>query len=381
MSKNKEGFLIENINIYILYTGGTIGMGYEKGKGLIPIKGLLTKLFKDLAIKKNLNINYNLERTNKLIDSSNLKVNDWYNILKKLFINYSKYDAFIVLHGTDTLAYTASALSFFLRYWDKSVIFTGSQIPLFEYRNDATRNIINSIIVSLYKIPERMIVFGDKILRGNLSSKLDSRGFNAFDSPNEVPIGKIDVHIELNNRVITKTFKDNSTINMARNWNLDNWKFHNINIYEMVLLPVYDNSIILRSLININPSAIIIRSFGIGNASTDYNFLQELLRAKKKKIILVNNTQCIKGGVEMDYYRTGQQLKKHGVISSYSMTPEAVYGKLYYLFQILQDKNKETRYNIVKKIMTSNIAGEIPFSKLQKNRNIIKNFFKKYQEI
>ena len=159
-------------NILIIYTGGTIGMLYKETEGLIPVKGNLIKLIKELDIPKFMRVKCKIDAMHPLIDSSNLKTDDWKKILEKLYDNYNKYTSFIIIHGTDTLAYTASALSYFLRSWNKTVVVTGSQIPLFEFRNDAVRNIKDSIIVSLFSIPEVLIVFGGKILRGNCTSKL-----------------------------------------------------------------------------------------------------------------------------------------------------------------------------------------------------------------
>jgi len=196
--------------VYILYVGGTIGMLHDNKKGLIPVKGNLTKLIYQMNLESKLKIKYTIDRPNQLIDSSNLKSNGWKIMLEKLFANYDKYDSFIIIHGTDTLAYTASALSFFLRGWNKPVVVTGSQIPLFELRNDARRNIIDSVIVSLLKINEVLIVFGGEILRGNRTSKYSSIDFVAYKSPNYGPVGKIGVYLNifknklLNNGASTK---------------------------------------------------------------------------------------------------------------------------------------------------------------------------------
>ncbi len=166
--------------IYILYTGGTIGMTYEKDQGLVPVKGKLNELIDEMKITRNIDITYTIDGMDPLIDSSNLRTKNWKYMLDKLYDNYDKYDSFIVIHGTYTLAYTASALSFFLKDWNKTVVITGSQIPLFEFRNDARQNIVDSITVSLFKIYEILVVFGGKILRGNRTTKYSSIDFDLY---------------------------------------------------------------------------------------------------------------------------------------------------------------------------------------------------------
>ena len=382
--------------IYILYTGGTIGMIHSDNDGLVPIKGNLIKLMKRLNIDVQLNVEYVIESIPHLIDSSNLQTSKWKIILDKLTLNRNNYDSFIILHGTDTLAYTASALSFFLRDWNKSVIITGSQIPLFEFRNDATRNVIDSIIISLLKIPEVMIVFGGTILRGNCATKISSTSFDAFGSPNLGAIGNIGVHINIfKNKLQNKTFGSNiPNINISgdlmnegklrakletTSWNLNDWK-SGIKIETITLLPE-KNTPMLKAAIALKPNAIIIRSYGIGNAPMgDDDFVKALKLGVKKNIIIVNTTQCLNGGVNMDYYRTGRYLKELGVIGCQDMTLEAIFTKLYYLFQIIgQDK---VHIPIIKELFQIDLAGEITVNQYDINvRNYLINYFNIYQEL
>jgi len=338
---------LDHTKVYILYVGGTIGMKYIKKKGLVPIRGLLTRLVNEMKIGQSLNIDYKIERINPLIDSSNLKVDNWYRVLKKLFLNYSKYDTFVIIHGTDTLAYTSSALSFFLRLWEKPVVITGSQIPLYELRTDGRDNIINSIIVSLYKIPDVLVVFGNRIMRGNLIRKVNSISFNAYDSPNYRNGGLLNI----NNIVPEFSLKLND------NWNLEDWNFKTINIYQFMLLPIH-NGKLLEKLIDEEPVAIILRTYGMGNAPTgDNDFMNQLKRANSKKIIVVNCSQCIQGGVNMSYYKTGHDLLDLGVVSGYDMTPETIFGKLFFLFQVVGlEKSKR---NDIKYLLGKNLAGEL----------------------
>ena len=380
--KNKDTTLA---NIYILYVGGTIGMLHNDKKGLVPIRGNLTKLIDEMNLNLKMKIKYTIDRPDKLIDSSNLKNTGWKTILEKLLANYNKYDSFIVIHGTDTLAYTASALSFFLRGWNKPVIVTGSQIPLFELRNDARRNIIDSVLVSLLKINEVLIVFGGEILRGNRSSKYSSIDFIAYKSPNYGAVGKIGVYLNiyrnklLKNGVSTKLL-DGNIPNLPRiptQWSLKQWK-NDIKIFNLTLLPE-ENEIPFQALLDLKPQAIILRTYGIGNAPvSDTKFMNTIHKATKDGVIIVNTTQCVNGGVNMTYYNTGIKLKTLGVLSSFDMTPEAVYTKLFYLFQLID--NKKT--SLIKKLFATDIAGELTVDNISdKIKDYLKSYFNQYQEL
>ena len=368
--------------VYILYTGGTIGMLHNKEKGLIPIKGNLNRLVTNMNIQKKMKIKYYIDQTKTLIDSSNLQTEDMKAILEKLLANYYKYDSFIVIHGTDTLAYTASMLSFFLKDWNKPVIVTGSQIPLFEFRNDATRNIIDSVIVSLMRINEVMIVFGGKILRGNRSSKYSSTDFVAYKSPNYGPIGEIGVFINIYKNKLLGDKKQHYNIfpplpRIPGNWNLNRWN-SDIKIYTLTLSPE-QNATPLEAMIDLNPQAIILRTYGIGNAPVgDKRFMDTVARAVRKNILVVNTTQCVNGGVNMTFYNTGKRMKEVGVISSFDMTPEAVYMKLFYLLQVLGTNNVP----LIKKYFKTDIAGELTSDKTNVHiEHYLKSYFNQYQEL
>lgn len=365
--------------IYVLYTGGTIGMEHDDSKGLIPVRGVFKKLVNDLKLTHSLRISYTIESTQSIIDSSNLKSENWKNILKKLQDNYHKYDTFIVVHGTDTLAYTSSLLSFFCRHWKKGIVITGSQIPMYEFRNDANKNIKDSIIMSLYRIPQVIIVFGGLVLRGNCTTKYSSVSFKAYESPNTHNLGNFGVNLYLNAAEIKKSIIPNvgrMEKYLPKKFDLTKWN-PIINIYTLTLTPGMKFSQVVDSIFSAKlPNAIIIRSYGIGNApisSNDfYNFLKQTF---DKGIVVVNTTQCVSGGVNMHYYRTGRKMLEHNVISTKKMTFESIYTKLFYLFQVVGVNNPE----LVKKLFKINLSGElvkeIPF-----NKNI-KRSFKNYQEL
>lgn len=374
---------LDTSRIYILYTGGTIGMLYDKEIGLHPVKGNLVKLVEELKISNNINIEYTIERTKPLIDSSDLNTDNWKVVLDKLNDNYDHYDGFVVIHGTDTLAYTASALSYFLKDWKKTVVVTGSQIPLFEFRNDAKRNIIDSIIVSLHQTEKVLIVFGGKILAGNCSTKISSTDFIAYESPNIGPLGNLDVYVNMNYN--GKVVNDNITHNhilekKVKHWGVDQWNSEPLDIYEYSLLPI-DNTKPLQALIDTKPFAIMLRTYGIGNAPVgNKSFMNVLKKGVDSGIIIVNVSQCLKGGVNMDYYKTGIDLEKIGIISGLDMTSEAVFGKLCYLYQLFGKDRSNIKH--IKHLITSNICGEINISpETKKIRKHIRKYFKTYQEL
>ena len=350
-----------------------------KKKGLYPLKGLFKKLVGELKLTRSLNIRYTIEDTKPIIDSSNLESQDWRNILEKLQENYHKYDTFILVHGTDTLAYTASLLSFFCRNWKKSIVVTGSQIPMFEFRNDADKNLQDSIIMSLYKIPQVFVVFGGEVLRGNCTTKYSSMDFQAYSSPDAHAVGKFGVALQVDAPEVEEGLVKKSPF-LERNlpntfsvskWNPDIWFF------TLTLTPGMKFGDIKTSIFSTKlPDAIIIRSYGAGNAPvSDQSFFDFLKLAHKHNIVVVNTTQCVAGGVEMELYDTGRQLLAHHVVGSGNMTFESTYAKLFYLFQVIGTGNTP----LIKKLFTTNIAGELykpaPYS------NTIQRVFKRYQEI
>ena len=374
-------------SVYILYTGGTIGMFHDDREGLVPKKDLLVKLIKNLDVPNYVKVKYYIEVLSNVIDSSNIQTQNWFTILQKLKDNYRNYDSFIIIHGTDTLAFTASLLSFYCKNWTKSVVVTGSQIPMFEFRNDAVRNIVDSLIMSVYNIPQVFIVFGGKCLRANCTTKYSSTSFIAYRSPNIKPVGEFGVYLKLNYDVIDNGIvKLPSSVekNFSRSIKLLNWS-SDIHISTITIVPGYNwkrkTKLIFQE--DLKPNAIILRTFGIGNAPvSSSDFIEFLKEAHKRKIIVVNTTQCFEGGINMNVYKTGRLLKKNYVLSSSKMTYESIYTKLFYLFQII-GKNK---MSLVKKLFEINIAGEIPSDKYykfprktMKKKN--KEVFLQFQEI
>ncbi len=277
------------------------------------------------------------------IDSSSIKPKDWIEIAKEIKKVYDNYDGFIILHGTDTMAYSASIFSFMFENLSKPIILTGSQLPISNPRSDGKINFINSIFVAKEKkINEVVILFGNKILRGNRSIKVSSTSFNAFNSPNFSPLGLIGKDIKIDKKLLLKSSNKKFKIN---------YKLETM-VANIVLTPTTQMNFIRDTLLNKNIKAIIIESYGAGNMPEDIEFLNLLKKAIKRGKIIVNITQIYEGIVEMGLYKTSDKLKSLGVISGFNMTLEATISKL--MWVIANYKSKE-----VKTIFAKSLRGEL----------------------
>jgi L-asparaginase len=331
-------------NVYIINTGGTIS-SIKTALGYQPSQGYVSKVMDMLPIFHHPDLpKFTIHEYEPLIDSSNITVTDWNNIAKDLRDNYTKYDGFIILHGTDTMAYTACALSFMLENLNKPVIITGSQIPLSEVRNDAFDNLITSMWLCVHHpIPEVCVYFNQRLLRGNRCQKVDAQSFAAFDSPNFPDIATIGSSININSEVILQKAQAAFEIQTMAAQHIGNFR----------LFPGFSIDV-LESIMHLNIKALILETYGAGNApSNQPEFLKLLQKSSENGIIIVNSTQCHKGHVEMQQYATGHQLHKAGVISGLDMTKEAIHCKLLYLF------SKELEIAEIKRKMQTNLRGEL----------------------
>ncbi|WP_343153583.1 asparaginase [Buchnera aphidicola (Mindarus keteleerifoliae)] len=329
--------------IYIAYTGGTIGMKKSRS-GYIPVAGYLKKkIMKIPDFQKKEIPFFKINEYQPLIDSSNMTPNEWNIIANDIHKNYKKYDGFIILHGTDTMAYTASALSFMLQNLEKPIIITGSQIPLSEIRSDGKQNLLNALIIAAnYPINEVTLFFNHKLFRGNRSTKSNANGFNAFTSPNFPCLLKTGISIYHDYKIIKNKYKKNI-------------KYYSITPQPIGIITIYPgiSEKIIHNFIVQPLKALILCSYGVGNAPQNKKFLNELNYASKKNIILVNLTQCTSGTVNMSGYATGNALSNVGVISGYDLTVEAALTKLHFLFSSYKSVDK------IKKIMKKNLCGEL----------------------
>jgi L-asparaginase len=281
---------------------------------------------------------------NPLLDSANMTPAEWVKIARDIARNYAKYDGFVVLHGTDTMAYTASALPFMLRNLGKPVIITGSQIPLCEIRNDARENLITSLLIAArYPVPEVCLYFGGKLLRGCRSVKVSANGFAAFDSPNVPPVGVVGSDIAIQELVRT-----------PRSGRLKVEEFDTAVVVSALRLFPGISPDLVRNVLRPPLKGLVLEAYGVGNGpDKDKAFLDALEEATRRGVVIVDCTQCLEGTVDLHEYAAGTALARAGVISGFDMTTEAALAKLYYLFSRGYSPSR------VKREMQRDICGEI----------------------
>jgi len=314
-------------SILLIYTGGTIGMVKDFKTGSLKafnFKNLLDRI-PELQL---LDCNIDTVTFKKPIDSSNMKPEYWVRIAEIIETNYNKFDGFVVLHGSDTMSYTASALSFMLENLAKPVIFTGSQLPIGDLRTDAKENLITSIQVASmqYKgkptIKEVCLYFEYKLYRGNRTIKLNAEHFQAFASLNYPDLAESGVHLKINYEYL---FKPNLRKKLKVNKNLDE------NIAILKLFPGISKAVIESVLNSANLKAVILETYGAGNCTTEKWFIDILKITISQGIHIINITQCSGGSVTMGHYETSSTLLKIGVISGKDITTEAAVAKLMYM--------------------------------------------------
>lgn len=316
--------------VYVLYTGGTIGMAPEKnepGSPLVPkdIKALLRYVPGLEELLDKLQIEFTHETLDPPQDSSNLRLEHWIEMAKKIEASYDKYDGFIILHGTDTMCYTSSALSFMFENLAKPIVITGSQLPISDARTDAVMNLVNSIYVAAYKstalpcVPEVVIVFADKILRGCRARKVSASAWTGFDSPNYPPLGMIGEHIRIDTHLLRPFPAQGQSFQVNTDFVEE--------VMDISLFPGMKPSQ-LQKVLDVDVKGVILRTFGVGNAPDYPAFLKVIEEFQAKGKMIVNTTQCLEGMVEMGLYAASSTLLERGVISALDMTPEAALTKL-----------------------------------------------------
>lgn len=310
-------------NILVIYTGGTIGM-VSTYQGYDMETGYLSK-----AIAGNRDLYYynmpsfEVKEYDDLIDSSNIEPKRWVAIALDVIKNYDNYDGFVILHGTDTLAYTASVLSFMLGDIQKPVIVTGSQIPLSKVRSDGISNIMNSLIFACSDdINEVCVYFNQKLRRGNRTTKASATDFDAFISPNYPSLAYVGIDLDLKKKRLWKRKIKTDIVD------LENFKVPKIAILN--IFPGMDGEI-LDTILRPPLQGLILKTYGAGNIPNDENILKSLAEANKRGVVIVNCTQCMYGTVKMGAYKSASGLVDTGVISGFDMTDEAALGKLFYL--------------------------------------------------
>lgn len=301
-------------------------------------------LFHGLS-KDNKRIVYTVHEYNPLLDSSNMTTDDWGRIGKDIEKNYENYDGFVILHGTDTMAYTASALSFMCEHLGKPIILTGSQVPIYEMRNDGRDNLLGALLIAgQFVIPEVCLYFYNKLYRGNRVTKVDAGSFNAFSSPNLAPLAVAEVDITINWDTV---WRANTTAKFQVSTEL------NRNVGLLRLFPGITAATV-RAFLQPPMEGVVLETYGSGNAPDNRpDLLEELKKATDSGVILMNCTQCLRGTVSASY-ATGKVLTDAGLIAGGDMTPEAALSKLSYVLA-----KKDISFDAKKKMMGRNLRGEM----------------------
>jgi len=333
-----------NKKILLVYTGGTIGM-VRTESGYAPRAGYLETFLRSIPALQDPSMpQWDLLELSPLLDSSNMTVLDWNRIGGIIEEHYAAYDGFVILHGTDTMAYTASALSFSLENLDKPVIITGSQIPLFEVRNDGLDNLLTSMVVAAQgRIHEVALCFDSKLMRGNRSVKTSATDLYAFSSPNYPNLADIGTTIQYNSmippRPVTGAFRVQE---------LKKIPIGIIKVFPGIQFELFEE-IMSESL-----KGIVLEAFGAGNIPGSADAILPIVRkARENGTVLVICSQCLKGSVSLGTYETSAALKEAGAVCAYDMTTEAAVAKLYYLFSCGYDADT------VKRKMEENLVGEL----------------------
>ena len=314
-------------SILIIYTGGTIGMVKDSDSGALhPVS--YNELFEHIPMLGKFNYHIEFHSFDPLLDSSNINPGHWVELVSVIENNYERFDGFIVLHGSDTMAYTASALSFMLENLNKPVILTGSQLPLGMLRTDGRENFLTAIEIAAARedqtpmVPEVAVYFENRLLRGNRTTKLNAEDFEAFGSGNYPPLAEVGVYVRYNTSFILKP-------NFKR---LKVYKQLDNRIAILKLFPGISPSTVRQILSTDGLRGIILETYGSGNASSDPWFLDELRQATGRGLVILNVTQCKSGSVDIGKYQTSVGLGKIGVLSGHDITTESAVAKMMFLF-------------------------------------------------
>ena len=338
-----------NANVLLIYTGGTIGMIEDSVSGTLkPFNFNYLKEYVPELTRLKFNIDHIAFECP--IDSSDMGPDHWEKIVRIIEEHYTKYDGFVILQGTDTMAYSASILSFMLENLTKPVILTGSQLPIGKMRTDGKENLITALEIAVDKdsdgnaiVPEVCIFFQNLLMRGNRTTKINADNFSAFNSFNYPILAVAGTHIKYDHHLIHHPVENTKP------------QFHyclNPNVTILKIFPGISENCVKAVFTNPHLKGVVFETFGAGNSPTHSSFLSIFEEAIKKGIVIVNVSQCASGTVEQDRYQGGKALKNIGVLSGYDITTEAAVTKLMFLFG--QGFTPEE----VKKRMLLSIAGE-----------------------
>ena len=337
--------------VLVILTGGTITMVRDRESGALhpadmeTFKAFVPELFTS-------DIHIDMEAFTPLLDSSDVNPENWARMAHVVYDHYAEYDGFVILHGTDTMSYSASALSFMLENLNKPIVFTGSQLPIGTLRSDAKENLLTAIEIAAAKdedgnpiVPEVTLFFEDKLFRGNRTTKRNAEHFSAFNSYNYPPLAKAGVHITYQPHLI---HYNNPSLPLRLRVKTDQ------NVGVLKLFPGIQEAFVRQVLNAPGLRGLVLETFGAGNAPSSEWLYRLLHDAVERGIIIVNKTQCNTGSVEMGLYAVSMNLLKAGVLSGYDITTEALLTKMMYLLGENPD-NPET----VKELLQKDLCGEV----------------------
>ena len=338
-------------SILLIYTGGTIGMKEDPAlQALTPFD--FSQILEEVPELAKFAYRIDSYTFDPLIDSSDVEPSLWISLVSLIEERYDDYDGFVILHGTDTMAYSASTLSFMIEGLTKPVIFTGSQLPIGTPRTDGKENLISSVEIAAAKdenghplVPEVCICFDNVLIRGNRSRKFNSDNFRAFRSEDYPPLAEAGISIRYNSSLIRKP---------------ESWEarplFHKKLDTRVSILKIHPGitpGVVRDILLGKETRAVILETYGAGNAPSKEWFLSLVKEAAESGKIILNVTQCVAGRVNMDIYATGKNLKAAGVINGYDSTTESALGKLFYLLGVFETNEQ------VKAGLEMDLRGEI----------------------
>jgi L-asparaginase len=341
--------MMKKTKILLIYTGGTIGMMKDYKSGVLKAFNF-AKLLKNIPELNQLDCDIECHSFDIPIDSSDISILNWVEIATTIESNYDVYDGFVVLHGSDTMSYSASALSYMLENLTKPVIFTGSQLPIGDLRTDAKENLITSIQIAALReknkpvIQEVGLYFEYKLYRGNRTTKINAEHFEAFASLNYPALAESGVFLKVHYEYLLRSTKIKKLVVHKK---LDN------NIAVLKLFPGFTENLLKSVLSTPNLKALILETYGAGNAPTDKWLINQLELATKKGLHIVNVTQCSGGSVIMGQYETSEHLKNMQVINGKDITTEAAVTKLMYLL------GSEVSPKLFKTIFETSLRGEM----------------------